>query len=448
MPEKNPARPASFSELSQLLMSLDNLLVSCMRCGLCQAVCPVYGSTFREADVTRGKISLLENLAHETIKDAKSVNERLNRCLLCGSCQANCPSGVNVMEIFIKARSFVAAYLGLSFVKKLIFRRLLTHPRLFNLATNLSGFFQKPFLKRVNATVGSYRAPLLTPFLGNRHVPSFPGHSFTGRRGALNKPAGQSKLKVALFPGCVPDKLFDRLSEATLKILDFHGVGVFTPNDLVCCGIPALASGDSQGFLGLTGQNLTSLSRSSFDYLVTPCATCAANIKENWPRFMDRYLDWEKKLVVGLSPKTMDITQFLVSILKVDFTPATTKAGAQVVTYHDSCHLKKSLGVSAQPRAIIKSLPDYRLVEMPEADRCCGHGGSFNLFHYDLSREIGQRKRANIVSVKPSLVATGCPACMTQLMDMLSQNNDQIAVKHVVELYADSLGAAATRRAS
>ncbi|GHU20856.1 hypothetical protein FACS189475_10030 [Betaproteobacteria bacterium] len=65
--------------------------------------------------------------------------------------------------------------------------------------------------------------------------------------------------------------------------------------------------------------------------------------------------------------------------------------------------------------------------------------GSFTLAYYDLSKKIGQRKRDNIVSVKPDVVAAACPACMMQLMDMLSQNGDNIQVKHVAELYADSL---------
>ncbi|MDR1083677.1 MAG: (Fe-S)-binding protein [Deltaproteobacteria bacterium] len=439
MPEKTVPRPGSLRELAQLLMSLDNLLVSCMRCGLCQAVCPVYGCTFREADVTRGKISLLENLAHEVIKDANSVDDRLNRCLLCGSCQANCPSGVNIMEIFIKARSFVAGYRGLGAIKRLIFRHLLPHPRLFNFLTGITGVLQGPFLKVANRRVGTSKAAVLKPFLGERHIPSLPSKSFSSRHGSIDTAAGKSGLKVALFPGCVPDKLFERLSEATLKALNYHGVGVFMPADLVCCGIPALASGDSQAFLNLTSKNIQVLAKAEFDYLVTPCATCAANIKENWPRFMASYTETEKKDVDSLTAKTMDITQFLVSVLKIDTTPGTKNSNAQKVTYHDSCHLKKSLGVSAQPRAIIQSLPGYELVEMPEADRCCGNGGSFNLFHYGLSKDIGQRKRNNIVSVHPEAVICGCPACLMQLMDMLSQNNDDIPVKHVVELYADSL---------
>ena len=76
---------------------------------------------------------------------------------------------------------------------------------------------------------------------------------------------------------------------------------------------------------------------------------------------------------------------------------------------------------------------------MAEADRCCGCGGSFTLFHYDLSKEIGQRKRDNIVRTGATAVATGCPACMLQLSDMLSQNKDEVLVKHPIEIYAETL---------
>ena len=109
------------------------------------------------------------------------------------------------------------------------------------------------------------------------------------------------------------------------------------------------------------------------------------------------------------------------------------------VTFHDSCHLKKSLGVSAQPRKLIKQNPNYELVEMKEADRCCGCGGSFTLFHYDLSKQIGQRKRDNIVNTGAAAVATGCPACMLQLSDVLSRNEDAVVVKHPIEIFAETL---------
>jgi glycolate oxidase iron-sulfur subunit len=97
------------------------------------------------------------------------------------------------------------------------------------------------------------------------------------------------------------------------------------------------------------------------------------------------------------------------------------------------------LGIFTQPRKILNNLSGLEFVEMPEADRCCGSGGSFTLTQHELANRIGQRKRNNIVSVQPDIVATACPACMLQLMDMLSQNGDRVEVKHVVELYAERL---------
>ena len=109
-------------------MVLDDKLASCMKCGFCQAFCPVFDTTGKEGDVTRGKIALVENLAHLIIQDPEAVNEKLSRRLLCGGCQFSCPSGVPTLEIFMEARAIVTAYLGLSPVKKAIFRKLLPNP--------------------------------------------------------------------------------------------------------------------------------------------------------------------------------------------------------------------------------------------------------------------------------------------------------------------------------
>jgi glycolate oxidase iron-sulfur subunit len=424
-------------ELASALLKLDDQLVTCMRCGFCMSVCPVYGATMKEADLTRGKIVLLENLAHEMTTDSKGVNEKLNRCLLCGSCQTNCPSGVEVMDIFLRARSIVSGYMGLSPLKKFIFRILLVRPKLFNGLLDLSGKFQGLFLKDASKAVGTSCAPLFTYFIGDRHFPPLAKESFHSKVPSLNTPVGKSGLRAAFFPGCVSDRIFPKVAEAAIKAFEKHGVGIYMPEALACCGIPALASGDRDSYDKLVKQNLELLAADDFDCLVTPCATCAATIKEVWLKLAEKYAADERERIDKLHDKVMDITQFLVDVLKVEL-PATSKTGKRI-TYHDSCHLKKSLGVATQPREILNSLPDCQLVEMPEADRCCGSGGSFTLAHYELSKEIGQRKRDNIVSVKPDTIAVGCPACMLQIMDMLSRNNDAIPVKHVIELYADTL---------
>lgn len=435
--EAQPNNPQSLGQLSRTLMELDDLLVSCMRCGMCQAVCPVYGETFREADVARGKIALLENLAHQVITDAAGVDERINRCLLCGSCQAVCSSGVQVMDIFLRARSIVTGYRGLSPIKKLVFRGMLASPRFFNFFANVGSKFQGLVLRKTNSVVGTCKAPLLKPFIGDRHFPGLANKTFSSTHGSIDTPAGTSGIRVAFFPGCVADKMFTSVAEACLKVFNKHGVGVFMPSGLVCCGIPALASGDRSGYEKLVLDNLKVLAGGEFDYLLTPCATCTSTIKEFWPKLRDNFSAEELRRIDELHEKAMDITQFVVDVLKVE--TGAPAQGGKVITYHDSCHMKKSLGVTAQPRKLLSALPGYSLKEMPESDRCCGSGGSFTLYHYDLSKQIGQRKLDNILSVKPEMVAAGCPACMMQMMDMISQHGDNIPVKHVIELYADTL---------
>ena len=137
--------------------------------------------------------------------------------------------------------------------------------------------------------------------------------------------------------------------------------------------------------------------------------------------------------------KTLDINQFLVSKMGIGRTASDRADAAVAVTYHDPCHLSKSLGVTAEPRALIKTNPIYELKEMPESNWCCGLGGSFSLRHYELSANIGKRKEQNIAAAGSSVVATGCPACMIQIADMLSQSKRPMKIKHPVEIYADAL---------
>lgn len=429
---------ASVSELAAKLQKLDDDLVSCMRCGLCQAVCPVYGATLKEADVARGKIALLEDLANEMIKDPEGINDRLNRCLLCGSCEANCSSGVSCMHIFLNARTIIAEYMGLSPVKKAIFRGMLQHPKLFNALMNIGSKTQGIFLKNANEVVGTSCSAILSPLIGDRHFIKLAKTPFHSEVPSMNTAAGKSGIKVAFFPGCVSDKMLPNLAKSCLKVFEHHGVGVFIPPQQSCCGIPALASGDKKAYDKLVAKNIELFASEEFDYLITPCATCTATIKEIWPELMQGYPPSLQQKITKLHDKVMDISAFVVDVLKVDVA-AETKTDAKVVTYHDPCHLSKSLGIRSQPRTLLGANANYQFKEMAESDRCCGSGGSFTLYHYDLSKDIGQRKRDNIVASKAETVATSCPACMMQIMDALSQNNDPVNVRHVIEIYAETL---------
>lgn len=426
------------SELAGLMASLEDQLVVCMKCGMCQAVCPLFAETGREADVARGKLALLDGLLQQMFEDPEGVSQRLNKCLLCGSCAANCPSGVNVLEIFIKARAILAGFQGLPPAKKAILRGMLAHPALFDKVAEWGVRFQKMFTKPANAVIGTSCARFVSPLIGDRHFRPLARTPFHHRLPRLDTPAGASGFKVAFYVGCLADKIFPDLAQAVVDVLTHHGVGIFMPENQACCGIPAVSSGDTETFKRLVHHNLRQFEHHPFDCLVTACATCTATIKEIWPMMTasDERLHAQ---VRQLADRTFDISQFLVSKVGVEALPE--REGDVPVTYHDPCHLKKSLKVWREPRVVINAIPGYRLQEMPETDRCCGMGGSFNLQHYALSGRIGERKRDNILSTGCATVATGCPACMLQMSDVLSKAGADVRVKHTLELYAESLKA-------
>lgn len=426
---------ASMEALARLMRELEDQLIVCMRCGMCQSVCPVFDQTGREADVARGKLALLSGLMEQLFDDPEGVYQRLNKCLLCGSCAANCPSGVRVQEIFLKARVILTGYMGLPPAKRLILKGLLARPALFDRLTEWGARFQKLFTRPVNDIVGTSCARVMSPLLQDRHFHPLAPVPFHRQVPFLDRPAGRSGLRVAFFTGCLVDKFFPGIAHSAIRVLDHLGVGIMLPDDQGCCGIPALASGDLDTFNRLLAHNLARFADGDFDVLITACATCTSTIHEVWPAMADTA---HHKAAAFLAERTMDINQFLIKEAGLNAFAGTT-GKSRTVTYHDPCHLKKSLNVYAEPRAVIEAAPGCRLEEMAQPDWCCGMGGSFNLQYYDISKGIGEKKAAQIQATGADILATGCPACMLQISDMLSHAGANIAVRHPVELLAEGL---------
>ncbi|MCL6620883.1 MAG: (Fe-S)-binding protein [Syntrophobacterales bacterium] len=410
-----------------------------MRCGMCQAVCPLFAETGREADVARGKLALLDGLARELLSRPQGVQDRLSRCLLCGSCAAHCPSGVKVLDIFIQARAILAGYLGLPPWKRLLFRGLLARPGLFHRLLSWGTRFQGIFIRPVDDLLGSSCSRFLSPLLGERHLKPLAPQPLHRSVPARDTAPGATGLKVAFFVGCLIDKVFPQVGHDALAVLEHHAVGVYLPPEQGCCGIPALSGGDTEAFHRLVRHHLALFGSRSDDYLVTACATCAATLRKLWPLMTQDHPEGERQEIARLAARTLDVSQFLAEHVGLETTRPPDGTEPVLLTYHDPCHLKKSLGVAAAPRALLQASPGYQLIEMAEADRCCGCGGSFTLQHYELSQAIGGRKRENLLKSGAQAVATGCPACMLQLTDLLSQAGARVQVKHTVEIYAEAL---------
>ncbi|MEJ5301291.1 MAG: heterodisulfide reductase-related iron-sulfur binding cluster [Thermodesulforhabdaceae bacterium] len=189
----------------------------------------------------------------------------------------------------------------------------------------------------------------------------------------------------------------------------------------------------------LVRQNLKAFS-SRVDIIVTACATCSMTIKKVWPSVMSDESSTVKEAVHTLSGKLMDIVQFLAMGFARDVEKSRNvyQSSKTKVTYHDPCHLRKSLGIWKEPREILASLQEYEFVEMSEADSCCGFGGSFALKHGDISERIGDRKIGNIIQTGAEIVSTACPGCMLQIASGVSKAKASVQVKHIVELVANS----------
>ena len=340
IPDNMPA----MKKLADTIKKFQARLEECTRCGMCQSVCPVFGVTGREADVARGKLALVDGLMHNMFSDPDGVEKRLNKCLLCGACQANCPSNVATLEIFIKARAIIAEYKGLSPVKKLVLQKMLADPGRFDTIVCHAQRFQKILTKKDDNFQGTSCARFVSPLLSGRHFMPLAPVPFHRSVPCLDTPREDHGPKVIFFTGCLIDKILPGIAHACIKVLSHHKTGVYIPQGQGCCGIPALSSGDMKTFNRLVERHIELFYGQDFDYVVTACATCASTIKKLWPILYHGSSDTCNRFVKDLGSRTLDITQFLIDVVNID--TGCREYHGHRVTYHDPCHLKKSLGVA------------------------------------------------------------------------------------------------------
>ncbi|MCP4020617.1 MAG: (Fe-S)-binding protein [Desulfobacteraceae bacterium] len=423
--------------LAQEVRQLEDKLAVCTRCGMCQAQCPIFKQTRQESDVSRGKLALINGLLDQMFDQAQGVNDRLLRCLLCGSCAHACPSSVNTVHIFLKARAIITKYLGLSFAKKIIFKKILSDPALFHSLSGLVTPFQNLLFKPEKNLQGTSCARVVSPLFRHRHMVSLKADAFNRSFEDFDTIEPGPNVRVAFFVGCLIDKAYPHIAHDVVQVLNHYKAGIYIPSNQGCCGIPALASGDTATFAKLVEYHVNLFSRHKIDYLVTACATCSSTIIKLWPAFIKNMDKGLCKKMEALVEKTVDISWLLEKRFGVCQKPGDLK-NEKVVTYHDPCHLRKTLDVFEEPRQVIKA-SGYTLKDMSDCDRCCGMGGSFNLAYYEMSAQIGEEKAKNIIDTGCSTVATSCPACMMQISDMLARQKANMHVKHPVELFAEKI---------
>lgn len=241
-------------------------------------------------------------------------------------------------------------------------------------------------------------------------------------------------MKASLFVTCLVDQLFPNVGKSTVQVLRRCGVDVtFNPRQ-TCCGQPAFNSGYREEARGVAAHWLDVFSSEleSSDYVVVPSGSCAAMTRKFYATlFADGSPERERAAMVGA--RVVELSEFLVDVMGV------TDVGASfdgVVTYHELCHLKRELGISRQPRALIAAVRGARFVEMERADACCGFGGTFSVKFPEISSAIDEEKVAAIARCGAQTVI-GCDAsCLMQMAGLLGRRGSGIKCLHLAELLA------------
>jgi L-lactate dehydrogenase complex protein LldE len=239
-----------------------------------------------------------------------------------------------------------------------------------------------------------------------------------------------AQFKLYLFTTCLVDQVYPQVGAAVVRLLRKVGAEVVYPEDQICCGQPFYNSGFNKEAKKLAMQNIEMLWDA--DAVVIPSGSCTAMIRLEYPKlFADQPGLLEK--ASQLANKTFELTEFLSGYQELFSSCLPNSLGE--VTYHDSCHMCRSLKIREEPRVLLQT-SGYQLREMDQSDRCCGFGGIFMARMPELSQAIAKQKLKRGAASGAPVVVTADPGC---LMRMQLDADDQLTIKHVAQLLDEAL---------
>jgi len=404
--------------------------LQCIRCGSCLNVCPVYrlvgGHVF--GHIYNGGIgTILTAWFHEL----KATEDIQGLCIGCGKCKEVCPGKIDIPELILELRRRLALKQGLPFIYKSALS-VINNRRLFHTMLRAASIAQKPFAKD-----GFIRhLPMFLSGLSEyRSLPTIAPLPFREMFKKIKQP--KSKTKVAFFSGCAIEFVFPKIGEAVVKILNKAGIEVLFPEAQSCCGIPHWGSGAFDMAALAAAHNIKPLLESDVEHVVTACATCATALKKEWPHVLkDEKMETLIPAAEILAAKTVMFSELVNRLIKEKRLVAKDGQTLQRLTYHDSCHAKRHVGVYKEPREALIAV-GYEMKEMSENDTCCGMGGSYTVKQPKLSMKMLERKLKNIGDTGVDYVSAECPGCLIQLAGGLDKKKSKIKAKHPAELMQD-----------
>lgn len=238
---------------------------------------------------------------------------------------------------------------------------------------------------------------------------------------------------VGLFVTCIVDLFRPAVGFSAVKLLKAAGCRVSVPPLQTCCGQPAYNSGDRADARELALLALEAFRY--FDYVVVPSGSCACMLKLEYPRLLGA--DGEHQAVLKhFIDNVYELVSFLADQCGVDHVDAELDAA---VTYHDSCSALRELRVQQQPRRLLQTVRGLRLAELPNADVCCGFGGTFCVKYPDVSTEMVSQKVNDIRGSGATMVVSTDMGCLLNIAGRLSREGAGIEARHIAEILAGDL---------
>jgi glycolate oxidase iron-sulfur subunit len=396
----------------------NQVLRTCVHCGMCTATCPTFLLLGDELDSPRGRIYLIKDMLENDRPATEAVVRHVDRCLSCLSCMTTCPSGVHYMHLIDHARAYIETTYHRPWAERMlrgVLGAIIPRPWLFRLSL-LGARFARPLAGLIPG--GSLLAQRLRAMLtlAPRSVPA----ASAVERPGVHTAIGVRKGRVALLAGCAQQVLAPSINEATIRLLTRLGIEVVVAAEAGCCGSLNHHMGQHDAAISRARANIEAWAGEDVDAIIVNASGCGTTIKDYGFMFRTDPLREKAAKVAGLAK---DITEYLTTI---GYAPTRAKPGL-TVAYHSACSLQHGQQVTTAPKTLL-TRAGFRVVDPAEGHICCGSAGTYNMLQPAIAGRLRARKLGNIRATRPDLVAAGNIGCITQL------SGEELPVVHTIEL--------------
>jgi len=234
---------------------------------------------------------------------------------------------------------------------------------------------------------------------------------------------------VQLFVTCLVDTFYPNIAEAVVRVLNRAGVRVDVPDGQTCCGQPTFNAGMRDKARPAAEHTIRIFEQSS-EPVVVPSGSCAAMLRHGYLELFRDDPEWLPR-ARALAERTYEFSEFLVDQLNI------TRLNSRFpgkLAYHSSCHLLRGLGVDHQPRQLLENVSDASLVELPEAETCCGFGGVFSAEHAEISTEMLHQKITNFNNSGAEFLVACDAGCLMHLNGGLQRMGQKPCALHLAQI--------------